>query len=286
MTPLSGSISTSAMWQPFGKVGAGRILHLRGVEARAPCRAAASRDRCAAFATSNRSTWRSVPTMRNCPSPNSMSAADASSRFAAICLPLSMILSEASCSAEPPTGSAREPPVSPRGERSDVAIDDVDAVGIDAEPVGDELLVGGDEAGAVFLVAHHEIDAVALELDRGGLGEAAAAALGVGRHADAAQLAALLALAAPRLEALPVGLLHRGVHDLLELAGVEGELGRRRVGDGLRRNEIDAADLVRRHVQFARRRIDQALDQVGRLGPARRRDRRTPAPCWCTRPSR
>ena len=48
-----------------------------------------------------------------------MSAAEASSRFAAICLPLSMIFSEASCSAEPPTGSAREPPVRPRGERSE-----------------------------------------------------------------------------------------------------------------------------------------------------------------------
>ena len=127
-------------------------------------------------------------------------------------------------------------------------------------------LYDGDEAGAVFLVAHHQIDAVALELDRGGLGEAAAAALGIGRHADAAQLAALRALASARLEALPVGVLHRGVHDLLELAGVEGELGRRRVGDRLLGDQVDAADRVRRHVELARGRVDQALDQVGRLG--------------------
>ncbi len=223
---------------------------------------------CAAFATSNRSTCRSVPTMRNCPSPNSMSAAEASSRFAAICLPLSMIFSDASCSAEPPTGRAREPPVRPRGRAVRVAIHHVDAVGVDAEPVGHELLVRGDEPGAVFLIAHHEIDAVALELDRGGLGETAAAALRVGRHADAAQLAALLALPAARLEARPVGLLHRGLHDLDELAGIEGELGRRRVGDRLLRNEIDLADAVRRHVHLARRRIDEPLDQVRGFRPA------------------
>ncbi len=83
----------------------------------------------------------------------------------------------------------------PRGRAVGVAHDDVDAVGIDAELVGDELLVGGVQAGAVFLIAHHQFDAIVLELDRGGFGKAAAAALGIGRHADAAQHAFALALA-------------------------------------------------------------------------------------------
>ena len=70
-----------------------------------------------------------------------------------------MIVRPASCSAAPPTASAREPPVSPARRAVGVAHDHIDAVGIDAELVGDELLVGGDEAGAVFLVAHHQLDA-------------------------------------------------------------------------------------------------------------------------------
>ena len=105
------------MWQPFGNVGAvGFCTCVVSSPGVMPGGSLAGS--LAASATANRSTMRSVPTMRNAPSPNSMSAADASSRFAAICLPLSMIFSEASCSAEPPTGSAREPPVRPRGERS------------------------------------------------------------------------------------------------------------------------------------------------------------------------
>src|SRR5947209_11326214 len=83
-----------------------------------------------------------------------------------------------------------------------VAVDHVDAVGIDAEPVGHELLVRRDQTSSIFLIAHDEIDAVPLELDRCRLGKSAAAALRVGRHADASELAALLALLAPRLEAI------------------------------------------------------------------------------------
>ena len=46
-----------------------------------------------------------------------------------------------------------------------IAHDDVDAVGVDAELIRDQLLVRGDEAGAVFLVAHHQFDPFVLELD-------------------------------------------------------------------------------------------------------------------------
>ena len=92
---------------------------------------------------------------------------------------------------------AREPPVSPAGVRSVSPMIDLNAVGIDAELVRDQLLVGGDETGAVFLVAHDEFDPFVLKLDRSGLGKAAAAALGIGRHADAPKLVIALALRAP-----------------------------------------------------------------------------------------
>ena len=66
----------------------------------------------------------------------------------------------------------------------------------------------------------------------------------------------------------PVGLLHGEVHHLLELAGVNGELGGRDVRQRRGWNEIDAADRVRRHSHLARRRIDQPLDHVGGFRPA------------------
>ena len=75
-----------------------------------------------------------------------------------------------------------------------VAHDHVDAVGIDAELIRHNLLIRGEQTGAVFLVAHDQFDMAVLEFDRRGFGKTAAAAFGVGRHADAAQLAVALAL--------------------------------------------------------------------------------------------
>ena len=129
------------------------------------------------------------------------------------------------------------------------------------------MLVGGDEAGAVFLVAHHQLDVVVLELDRRGLGKAAAAALGIGRHADAAQLAVALALRAPLGERRPFRRGHAQVHHLFEFAGIEQEFCRRGVRHGRRRHEIDAADGVGAHAELARRGVDQPLEQIGGLGP-------------------
>ena len=54
----------------------------------------------------------------------------------------------------------------------------------------------------------------------------------------------------------------------LEFAGIEHELGRRRVGHRRRRHEIDAADFVGAHAEFARRGIDQPLEQISGFGPA------------------
>ncbi len=53
-----------------------------------------------------------------------------------------------------------------------------------------------------------------------------------------------------------------------ELARIEHELGRRRIGNGFLGDEIAAPDLVRRHVQLTRGRIDEALDQIRRFRPA------------------
>ena len=147
-----------------------------------------------------------------------------------------------------------------------IAHDDVDAVSIDAQLVGDKLLVRGDETGAVFLVAHHQLDALVFEFDRGGLGKAAAAALGIGRHADAPQLVVAFASRAALRERGPFGRRHAAVHHLLEFTGVEQELGRRRVGHRRRRHEIDAADGVGAHAELARGGVDQALEQVCGLG--------------------
>ena len=63
-----------------------------------------------------------------------MSAALASSTLAATSLPLAMILSATPSVATPPTAIVRLPPVKPSGTTSRIALHDVDALGIDAEP--------------------------------------------------------------------------------------------------------------------------------------------------------
>ena len=60
---------------------------------------------------------------------------------------------------------------------------------------------------------------------------------------------------------------HAAVHHLLELAGIEHELGRRSVGHRRGRHEIDAADGVGAHAELARRGIDEPLEQIGGLRP-------------------
>ena len=106
-----------------------------------------------------------------------------------------------------------------------------------------------------------------LEFDRRGFGEAAAAAFGIGRHADAAQLAVALALFAPLGERRPFRRVHAQVHDRFELAGIEHEFCRRRVRHRRRRHEIDAPDLIGAHAKLARRGIDQTFQKIRRLGP-------------------
>ena len=157
----------------------------------------------------------------------------------------------------------------PRRRAVGVAHDHVDAVGVDAELVRYQLLVRGSETSAVFLAAHDQLDAVVvLEFDRRSLGKAAAAAFGVGRHADAAERAVALAARAPLRERRPLRRRHAAVHYLLELAGIKHELGRRRVRHGRGRHEIDAADGVGAQLEFARRGVDEALKEIGGLRPS------------------
>ena len=95
----------------------------------------------------------------------------------------------------------------------------------------------------------------------------AATSIGVG-DADAAQLAALLRLLAPRREVLVAGELGGLLHALDEIAAIVGEDERRLVGHRLGRNQVALAQLERIDVHLLRGDVDQPLDRVGRIGPA------------------
>ena len=69
-------------------------------------------------------------------------------------------------------------------------------------------------------------------------------------------------------KAIPVADFLRARHMRGELAGVVDLLGRRRVGHLLRLDEVLLAQRVGTDAEFARRDIDQPLDQIGRLRPA------------------
>ena len=102
VTPVSGSISTSQMWQPFGKFeGAVSCTSLTSSVCGTPEGSLILPVR-SRSASSIRPIERSVPAMTKRPRANSMSATAASSACAAICLPLSMTLLPASMMAPPP----------------------------------------------------------------------------------------------------------------------------------------------------------------------------------------
>src|SRR3982074_2960404 len=83
---------------------------------------------------------RSVPAMVKRPSLNSMSASDASRRCAASFLPLAMIFSLTRTLAPRGLGGGARPPgPHAEGDRVGVALDELDGVGIDAEPIDEDL---------------------------------------------------------------------------------------------------------------------------------------------------
>ena len=169
----------------------------------------------------------------------------------------------------------------PNSTAAGVAVDDVDVLDRDAEAVGDDLRERRLVALAVAVRAgehRHAAGRMHAHFARleqpGARAERArdvrrrdAAGLDVRRVADAAQLAALRGLRLARRETGDVGQLHRLVQRRVVVAGVVEQRDRRLVREGA--DEVAPADLVLVDVQLARRGLDQALDDVGRLGPAR-----------------
>ena len=171
-----------------------------------------------------------------------MSPAEASSTCEAICLPFSITLAAASTIAAPDFMIEREPPVPPPTISSiAVALQQPDALERHAELLAQHLRERRGVALAVIERAGEDGDAaVGVEADAAHLLVGGRGDFEIAADADAAQLAALLALALALGEALPVGSLQRLLEDRREVAAVIG-----RAGGGLVGN-LALADLVRR----------------------------------------
>ncbi len=102
----------------------------------------------------------------------------------------------------------------------------------------------------------------------GGLVAHGAADFHIGGHADTANQALLLRGLGPLWKFLPARDIHRAFHMRGEIAGVVHLAGRGLVRHRLRRNEVLAADRIRRHAELARALIDETLDDIGRLRTA------------------
>src|SRR5215469_15553049 len=109
----------------------------------------------AARATSFSASARSVPATLNLPSANSMSASAASSRCAAMRLPLSITFCAASVSAPPPTTIEREP-FEPMPNATRSAVDELHFLRVDAEAIAEDLLEDCLVSLAVCLGAHQQ----------------------------------------------------------------------------------------------------------------------------------
>ena len=90
----------------------------------------------------------------------------------------------------------------------------------------------------------------------------------IAADADAAQLAALLALALALVEALPVGGVQRLLQDRREVAAVVGRAGRGLPGDFALADLVLAAQLDAVEAGLGRGVVDQPLHEVVALGPA------------------
>ena len=173
-----------------------------------------------------------------------MSASSASSRWAAIFLALASTLSSAwDDGRHADRAGAGAVGAHAHLHLVGVAMDDVDRVDADPEPLGDELREGRFVALAVAVrtgqhldradrVDSHfrrfpKADAGAKGTDR--LGRRDAAGLDVAGHADAAQLAIGLGLGLAGREAVIVGGLHGGVERSTEIAAIIGHDHRRLV---------------------------------------------------------
>ena len=206
---------------------------------------------------------RSVPATTNLPSLNSMSPADASSACEAICLPCSTTLAAASTMACAGVHHrARAAGAAAGDQLVAVALQEADLLERHAELLAQHLRERRGVALAVVERAGADGDAaVGVERDAAHLLVGRRGDFEIAADADAAQLAALLALALALVEALPVGGLERLLQDRREVAAVIGG-----AGGGLAR-DLALADLV----------LAAKLDAVE--AASRRRRSRSAAPC-------
>ena len=136
------------MWQPLGKVGGRSGVRVRRRRGRAPSPGGSLRG--IVRGLRRRRTDRCCGRCRRCGTCRRRTRCRrrrASSRFAAICLPLAMILSATPRAAPtPPTGDRARAAGQPARRAVGVALTTSICVGIDAEPGGDDLLVRGHVA--------------------------------------------------------------------------------------------------------------------------------------------
>ena len=150
-----------------------------------------------------------------------------------------------------------------------VALDQPDAVDLDAEPFADALRKAGLVALAARQRADGDVDAAfRMHMDLGVFARRAAGDFEIVRKPDAAQLAGAFGFALALVEALPVRQRERAVHDLAVVAAVVGHAERVGVGLRLRRNEIAAAQVDAVIAELLGGDVDHPLDGVDRLGPA------------------
>ena len=213
----------------------------------------------------------SVPTTAKRPARYSMSWAAASSASPASAFAWSRVRSDATRTAEPPVKSEREPALPKPLPRDGVALDDADPVDRHAEDVDRELRVARRDALAHRLRRREDLDdPVGRDVDADLLLERVAAGPFEERgDAAAAQQAARLRLRAARGEAVPVGEGEALVEDLLERAAVVGLAELVLVRHLLGPDHVAATQLGGIELHLARRRVEQPLDDVDRLRPAR-----------------
>ena len=224
----------------------------------------------AARATASIPTVRSVPAIAKTPSAKAISASAASSRCAAICLPLAISLSAACASAAPPTGKrARPAGAAAKADRIGVALQHPDLVERQAELFGGELGVGGLVPLARGLRAHqHRQRPRRIEAQFGEFVGRKAGLLDIDGVTEPAVAAARRASARRRGKAGGIGGGERVLHVAGEIAAVVDETERRRIRHRRRRDEIAPAQFGGRDTEAARGEIDQPLERIGRLRPA------------------
>ena len=151
-----------------------------------------------------------------------------------------------------------------------VAVDVLHLVRIDAEPLVEHLLEHGLVPLALVLAAHQQGDVAArVKADFGEfLARRRPPSRSGWRCPMPRNLPRRLALVAPRREPVPIGERQRLFLVGREIAAVVIERQRRLVRDLLARDQVLRPQFDPVQAEFARRVVDQPLDDIGRLGPS------------------